>query len=181
MIGFLAMSLSALGEAAAEEGLRRVPETRVEAFLLDKDSVSVKSFRELGLVRGRNGGSLTVGVVRVFNVDNGRVARGVSIRVENAEHEVETAYVDEKELPDLLDGLEYLTEFGLEYRPTDQVETKVETLGSFLFLRSSAPGEVEFLAMAGRVPSAAILLNQFGALDLQDLLVDAQETMERMR
>lgn len=57
MIGFLAMSLSALGEAAAEEGLRRVPETRVEAFLLDKDSVSVKSFRELGLVRGRNGGA----------------------------------------------------------------------------------------------------------------------------
>lgn len=179
-VGVFAVSLLALGEAAAADGLRRVPETRIESFLLEKDSVAVKSFRDVGVVYGRNGGSLAVRVISVFNIDEARVARGVSIRVENTEHEVMTSYVDEKELTELLDGLDYLTEFGPEYRPTDLVETKVETRGSFLFLRSSAWGEVEYLAMAGRAPSAAILLNQLGALDLQDLLVDAQELIEKM-
>lgn len=121
------------------------PATKLEAFQPALGSVLTIGYDELGRVEG-------VSVdVREMHDGQGASVRGLVVRVVENERHAEVSYVDEDEIPQLLDGFDALLDVRANPTEFKNFEVRYATKGELALSAFNTPsGNVLFAVQAGR-------------------------------
>ena len=158
------------------------PQTRLEAFETNTDTVIITATAPMGAVAA-NAGALSVKCREVTDASTGRREYGVVIGTSEGESAEDRALLDYEELEPLLGALDYLNRVGWSVTSLPGFDARYTTKGGFRVAAfgSRRTGSIEFAARNTRSGRAPLVLSREQITQLRSLIEQAKTKLDELR
>ena len=170
-------SCQAETENSTEENLEKPPKvgTKIEAFKPEAGSVVTLAYSEIGAV-----GKIEA-EAREHRDNKGDVVRGMLFRIREDEYKSGAAYVDEDELPELLNAIDALLEVTANPSKLAFFEQKYSTRGDLTITAfNSSDGSVSYVVRAGDVVKAQDFVEKPELQKLADVIKKGRDLLQEI-